>query len=229
VLIKAVPYESRDGRVIVPDDYDIPVRIIAPSGFGEFLADRPRSGDTHRLPAVPPRQRAALLALLRLTQAIQTRDRRSLRTFVKLQFAEEVRRGIEKDAEMSRALGANEWPPGTWSLPDIRRHVAKSLRGRIRFPVSELGRLLNGRLRKARFVMWWVERDKKFAPGIFCEDMATAFAALLVARITSPEGLAVCERCGTQFVRKKQGQRFHDLKCGNAARKARQRSGGRSR
>jgi hypothetical protein len=213
----------------MPGDYDIRVRVVAPGSVEDLLADAPRGSRARTYPTVRQTQRAGLFALLRLTQLIQTRQSKHRAAYVSLEFGEEVRRWIAEDAKLRDAFGANNWPRlNKERLADARKSVVKSLARRIRFPLSEVSRQLNGRLRKATFVVWWADRDKKLFPGIFCEEMETAFAAMLVSRVASPEGLAVCQRCGKRFVRKKRIQRYCTLRCGNAARKSRQRASGRS-
>ena len=102
----------------------------------------------------------------------------------------------------------------------------QTLRERMRYPLAELAAQLNQRMAKARFVMWWVDKEKKFAPGIYCPDLSTALAASLVSHIAAPKAVAICERCENRFIRTKSVQRFCSLRCGNADRKARQRAKG---
>jgi hypothetical protein len=107
--------------------------------------------------------------------------------------------------------------------------AVRNLFKRTRHPLSELSRELNEKARRARFVLWWVETEKRFAPGLYCDDIATALATALFSRVVSPQAVAICERCGNQFIRTKRPQRFCSLRCGNADRKARQRDQARQR
>jgi hypothetical protein len=225
VLIPAVPRDKRDGRLIQADDYDIAVQIVRLTNPVALLAENSGVGDATEYPMVGIRHRAGLFALLRLTQAVQTRDLADLKAYVRLQSADEFKRWRDSDAELRVAFGTKEWPrPKRKELEAAQEGIVKSLVRRIRFPILEVSHQLNTRLREAKFVIWWVERDKKFAPGIFCENMATAVAALLATSVASPEGLGACERCGAWFSRKKRIQRYCSLRCGNAARKVRQRA-----
>jgi hypothetical protein len=225
VLIDAVPENRRDGRVIVPDDYDIAVRVL-PLDAPEMLSSM---AATERLDnefkTVPQRQRAGLLALLRLVQAIQTRSHKHLAAYSNIQSEIEIQRWLAKQKEFVAAFGPRRWRmPTNAQVETAKSEVAAQIRGRARFPISEVSRHLNRYLRRARFVIWWSEREQQLLPGLYCKDMATAMAALMFSRVASTKGRAVCGRCGKEFVRTRRTQTFCTLRCGNAARKARQRA-----
>ena len=161
-----------------------------------------------------------------LLKPCRLRSPADLKAYLKLESAEELRQWFESQSKLRAALGPRNWPkPKRKDVEAAQLQIVRSLARRIRFPLSEIARQLNARLRQVKFVIWWVERERKFAPGFFCENAAIAFAALLVASVASPEGLGVCERCGARFSRKKRIQRYCSLRCGNAARKSRQRAG----
>jgi len=226
VLVPAVPHVKRDGTIYQTADYDIAVRILTLTDPEALLIENPKTSHDEEFQRVGRRQQVGLLALLRLTQAVQTRNPADLKAYLRLESADEISRWVDSQSKLRSALGARNWPkPKRKDVEAAQESIVRSVARRIRFPLSEIARQLNARLRQAKFVIWWVERERKFAPGIFCEDAATAFAALLVAHVASPEGLGVCERCGTRFSRKKRIQRYCSLRCGNAARKSRQRAG----
>jgi hypothetical protein len=115
------------------------------------------------------------------------------------------------------------------NMVNVIAWAKQTLRQRMQYPLSELSAQLNRKMKNVRFVLWWVDKEKKFAPGLFCQDLSTAMAVSLVSHIASPRAVAVCERCGNQFIRTKTIQLFCSLRCGNAERKARQRAGKRGK
>jgi hypothetical protein len=68
-------------------------------------------------------------------------------------------------------------------------------------------------LSKARFVVWWAEKELKFAPGLYCPDIMTALYALVMWSRGTPGGLAICERCQKDYPRVRSGQRYCGYKC----------------
>jgi hypothetical protein len=226
ILVEAIPREKNDGILIVPDDYDTPVRVL-PLDAPEMLGDSARALNLEReYNVVPQRERAGLMALLRLTQAIQTRKYSHLDAYARLQTEVEIQRWLDHEKELRAALGQRNW-----KLPDRAKIDEEKIRSkmrldrRIRYPLSEASKELNRRLRHVRFVIWWSKCERKLVPGLYCEDMTTALAAVLFSRIASSKGLTVCVRCGKRFVRIRKNQTHCSLRCGNAARKARQRAG----
>ena len=95
-------------------------------------------------------------------------------------------------------------------------------------PLYELQRLMNRGLRRTRFVVWWAERERRFAPGLMAPDAAGVLGALLLSSIGQPGGLGVCQRpqCRKPFIRVGGGskQRYCDPRCRAAAGMARFRS-----
>jgi len=225
ILVEAFPRKKNDGILIVSDDYDIPVRVL-PLDAPEMLGDSAQVLKLEReYNAVPRRERAGLMALLRLTQAIQTRKYSHLAAYVDLQLGVEVQRWLVHEKELRGALGYRDWKmPRKDVVKKEKIKIGKHLSRRVRHPLSEVSKELNGRLKIVRFVIWWSECERKLLPGLFCDDMTTALAAVLFSRIASTQGLTVCVRCGKEFVRIRKNQTHCTLRCGNAARKARQRA-----
>jgi hypothetical protein len=93
-------------------------------------------------------------------------------------------------------------------------------------PLYELQRVMNRGIRRTRFVVWWSERDRRFAPGLLAQDAAGALAALVFASIGQPGGLGVCQRCREPFIRVRRGskQRYCSYRCQAAAGMARFRA-----
>ena len=93
-------------------------------------------------------------------------------------------------------------------------------------PLYELQRLMNRGIRRTRFVVWWSERERRFATGLLAQDSAGALAALVLANVGQPGGLGVCERCREPFIRVRRGskQRYCSYRCQAAAGMARFRA-----
>lgn len=100
------------------------------------------------------------------------------------------------------------------------REIAKS-------PLYELQKMLNRGIRRCRFVVWWAESERRFAPGLLAQDAAGALFALVLSCLGQPGGLGVCQRvgCNQPFIRR-QGiqQRYHSNSCQAAAGMARMRA-----
>jgi hypothetical protein len=228
ILVDAVPYEKRDGRVIDLGRNDIAVRIL-PLDAVAGLFDPKRKEEINRefnqaFKAVSKDVLDDLKALVFLIQAIQGRSREMLMNYVKRKAPVEAARAEQHVANVLAELGERKPRPANGSESGrYLRDAVDSLLKRRRYPLSELSRQLNTQARRARFVLWWNESKRKFAPGLYCDNMATALATALFSRVVSPMSLAICQRCGNPFIRSKRVQRFCSLRCGNADRKARQR------
>jgi hypothetical protein len=227
ILVDAVPYEKRDGRVIDLGRNDIAVRIL-PLDAVAGLFDPNRKEEINRefnqAFKVSESVLNDLKALVFLIQAITNRSHKELMGYVKSKASAEASRAEQHVAKVLAELGDRKPGAVTGSDKDkYLRDAVESLLKRKRYPLSELSRQLNAHARRARFVLWWDESKGKFAPGLYCDNLATALATALFSRVVSPKSLAVCQRCGNPFIRAKRPQRFCSLRCGNADRKARQR------
>ena len=226
VLVDAVPKEQAHGRVTVPGDYDIVVRVL-PLDAPEMLASEAgihQLKERFNVVTKTKRDRTQLLALLKLVQALQKRSLERLAAYEEIESEVETHEWLAKQKEFQNAFGRTQWRmPTKAQIKAERARTVANVRRRTRFPISEVSRRLNELLRNARFVIWWSERERQLRPGLYCEEMSTAIAALIFSRIASTKGRAVCAHCGREFVRGKRTQTFCTLRCGNAARKARQR------
>ena len=207
--------------------YDLPVRML-PFGSLECLTDGKKLAKLQREygQLLPKKAHRGLWALLTLTDAVRSRNSELYRKYVNLKAVD--------DAEKWRSLvesldgqSPEEFVP--WSPKDRNSAYSRSKESilkRLRRPYNIIGAEMTERLRNVRFVLWWVDRERKFAPGLYCETLETALTALMLSRIQSPQALAVCQRagCENRFIRVKRSQRFCSLRCGNAARKAKERS-----
>jgi CGNR zinc finger len=224
-LVDAIPREKQDGFVMQSHDYDLAVRVLPFDSLESLTSGKTMAALQREYNVVSEGARLQLIALLTLTQAIRTRDLAHLKTYLNLKVAEEMG-GFKRQQEKLRK-SLRGWPDLTMlrERDEIRRRRT-AIATRIRHPLTELGRQLNEAVKKVRFVIWWNERKRSFEPGLYCENVATALAVLVFTRITSPRTLAVCQRagCGKRFIRTKQSQKYCSLRCGNAARKARERA-----
>jgi len=111
------------------------------------------------------------------------------------------------------------------SNPDWENVVLREI---ARSPLYELQKNLNQGIRRCRFVVWWAESEKRFAPGLLAQDAAGALSALVLSRLGQPGGLGVCQRagCNRPFIRARQGtkQRYCSYRCQAAAGMARMRA-----
>jgi len=228
ILVDAFPHESRDGRIIDLDGHDVAVRILPLSAVeGIFNRQRRQEIDqefNQAFKAVSEQTLNELKALVFLIQATRTRSHKLLMEYVKQKAPVEAVRAQENMSNLLARLGDRKTKPASESEKfKYLQDAVRSLFRRTRHPLSELSHQLNAQARRARFVLWWVEREGRFAPGLYCDNMASAVATALFSRIVSPQAVAICERCGNQFIRTKRAQRFCSLRCGNADRKARER------
>jgi hypothetical protein len=223
ILVDAFPYEKRDGRVIKLDGDDIAVRII-PRNAVQGLFDLKRKEEINRefneaFKTLSPGALTDLKALVFLFQAIESRSHETLKAYVKWKAPLEAARAEKHVATLLAELGESKQGAVRGAGEDrYLRDAVRSLLRRTRYPLSELSKQLNAHARLARFVVWWDESKRKFAPGLYCKDMATALAIALFFREA-----AICERCKNWFIPTKRVQRFCSLGCGNVDRKARQR------
>jgi hypothetical protein len=188
------------------------------------MRDRLNKEYNNAFNAVKSDEFAEVAALYVLACAIKNKDYQLLRRYIIRLAPVEAQRYERNIRQVLESLGEATRAPSEAEKKDDLLNAMRGLLRRTKYPLSELARKLNARLKKARFVLWWDERSKRLVPGLYCETMETALAALLFSRFASPEAIAICARCGNTFIRKKRMQRFCSLRCGNADRKARQRA-----
>lgn len=139
----------------------------------------------------------------------------------------EIQRLLDHEKYLRATLGYRKWKkPSKDATKKEQIEIEKHLGRRVRHPLSEVSKALNGRLKNVRFVIRWSECERKLLPGLFCEDMTTALAAVLFSRIASTQGLTVCVRSGCEFVRVRRNQTHCTIRCGNADRQASRRAKG---
>lgn len=90
-------------------------------------------------------------------------------------------------------------------------------------PIKKLGEQLNIGVKDVLFAIWWSDKRKKFAPGLFCPDAITALHALALTHIGEPGSIAACEHCGTPYIKSRKHQTHCSATCQTAAAVARSR------
>lgn len=92
-----------------------------------------------------------------------------------------------------------------------------TLTATVKTPAFAISEALTRGLIRARFVIWWAQKERKLAPGLYCPDMPTALYALVLSGLGTPGGVAVCQRCMTPFIRSKGVQLYCSHRCQVAA------------
>ena len=90
----------------------------------------------------------------------------------------------------------------------------------VAFAVSEA---FTAGLSKTRFVVWWTDIGKKLVPGLYCPDVVTALYALAMWGYGTAGGWAICQKCNSDFARKRAQQLYCSTKCQSAAGMSRHR------
>lgn len=135
---------------------------------------------------VPGGEISYLMALLHLTEAVKTSDRRPL-----------------------------EWACGRLANdpdPKLRQLDVSEIKAR---PHQILSEKVTAGAGRVQLVLWYEKRRRgtTFLPGIYCPDVLSALYALTLLRIVGGRGLAVCEICGKAFIRKRRTRRTCSDKC----------------
>lgn len=209
-ILVETSYKKQDGYVFDFDGNYFWVRMLpvkALEGLSDDAKWKRLRHEFSQFRTVTEDQRRELMGLVLLVQAVQTHSLKAVQTYARLMARLKPQFGIWK-----------RWDEYTEMI--IRKQPAPKYR-----PDKHISQELNRKVRAARFVLWRTQAEGKFVPGLYCDDIRVALAALIFTRIVSPQALAVCERCGNPFERTKRVQRFCSLRCGNADRQARLREG----
>jgi hypothetical protein len=215
VLIPAARGEKRDGWITrdetVEDEegsahqvHDLTVRMVPFAQISALLSGQAVSKGTAW--QLSQEEKRKLLRLATLVEGAVTRNQSRLQLYIKMESD-----SLFELAEINR-----------WNAAD-RRRVALT---RAQNAFRTIGNEVNRNLGRVRFVIWWVEEQRHFAPGLLCRDLPTALTALLVSRITASQNFAVCAlpSCRRQFVRVKKNNHYCSRKCGDTHRKQLQRA-----
>lgn len=129
---------------------------------------------------------------------------------------------------MANAIANNSWKSVIKVIAeragtdeDAWAHLYSSVRQN---PLVALNRAMNNGLRKIRFVVWWADREKRFAPGLYCKDPGSALYALAIAHLGDRGTLAICLRCGTPLITSRRRQKYCSYRCRAASGMSRYRA-----
>jgi hypothetical protein len=232
ILIPAREPKSSNGLVLLPEG-PVYVRVLQ---IEELTEENQLRTFEKQFGAIPDSSRTNLLALLRLAQTTKSGDFKHLRPYSRLQAAARIQRELNLLKSIADTLKGDARKITKTKL--VKPFVANRRRyleqeeslilkrfesGHPLSAIAELALEINRSLLKARLVLWWPKSKGVLTLGLYCPEAESGLAALVFASLPNPQGLGICQRCSRQFLRKKRGQRFCSLRCGNADRKARER------
>ena len=201
----------RDGQSFMPTPKMVRGRKVTPLAIREirllpgdslklFIDRRTRQKFEHDFGPVPPEDTRELLFLLGLAGAVSI-DKKS------------VRLNLRKMGQaVSRYAGDN------WELDS---HLYSEV---YHTPLRTISGVLNRRIQKAQFIVWWMEREKMFVPGFYCDDAITALFVLAAMLLGKPGALRLCPHCGNVFFGRRAKQTYCSYRCQTAAGMQRYRS-----
>lgn len=193
-----------------------PVRTLTEADLDK---DTARGRNTWK--AMRPKDRQHLLALIGLRRAIETKDELMVK-----KLAEAYRR-------LGRHMGrvtAVTFEDLFGDEPSIQKDMAGWAKERsqegLSFgrPQRALAQLLTEAIRRARLVLWWHDRERRFLPALYCPDLTTALYVRALIGIVGGRTLLVCPRCGEPFVQPRSDQNYCSIRCREAHRVARFRA-----
>ena len=208
-ILVAATDEQRDGRSLFPADKDVRgrkrkvmqlsnVRII-PSRLKQFLDSRERDKFEKEFGRVPGSDWKDLVYLIGLAVSISAGQDPWKVDLNKLELT--VSRRAQGDWEFDRYL-----------LTEAHET-----------PAYALCKALNRGIQNSQFIVWWIDREHRLAPGLFCPDAATALFALVLSQIGQTGALGVCFRCGHVFLTHRARQVYCSSRCQTAAAMTRYR------
>jgi len=241
ILLSANRLEQADALLFLEGEA-VYARLLPDDELRAFENENTRRAFERKYGKVADGQWAGIKAAILLIQAIERPDPRHLKDYAAWQATAEVKTEVDLANRIVRAFRP-EARKYLLAISEVvqrdsrrtHREEQAALRERILtgeplVAISELLLQINRWVRQARFVMFMDRQLKKPLPGLYCPDPGTALAALVFNRIPTPKGLGVCRNpsCEKSFLRWRPGQQYHSIACGNADRKARQRSRERS-
>jgi hypothetical protein len=147
--------------------------------------------------------------------AVPRRDRERILYLLGLADAISRRDPRRLRAAVEGFVSDQEWLQPLWE------QIARS-------PLQELQNELNSLIANARLVVWWADRERRMALGIYCDTASSALSALILSTIGQPGGLGVCRRpqCRKPFIRLRgtSKQDYCSYKCRVAAGMVRYRA-----
>jgi len=118
--------------------------------------------------------------------------------------------------EKSGSKTAARIDPGSLPTGNISEWSA-SVSGAIKSATFAFSEAFTAGLSKTRFVVWWHNAARKFVPGLYCPDFVTALYALAMWSTGTAGGWAVCQKCHSDFARKRAKQLYCSPQCQAAA------------
>ena len=165
-----------------------------------------------RFGQVSESKKASILALFNLIEEERTWDKTKRQEFARWTLIK--RRAQTDEAKVKRSREDAATMANTMADHD-RAWVER--RGLLRTITDELNGL--GTLR-----IWRDKRTDSLSLGVLADDFVAALRILLLLNLANSESAAVCGWCKKRFTRTKTNMDFCSLRCGNNARKARQRA-----
>lgn len=127
---------------------------------------------------------------------------------------EEWRKKVFDVLALSTAIMKSDTSPEAVAIAGIKNEaLAKRAH---RSPLVALGQELNVGTEGVVFAVWWSDKGKKFAPGLFCPDARAALYAVLLVQMGEPGSIVTCAYCRDPFI-KSRGIRTH---CSESCRAA---------
>ena len=202
------PAETHDPDPLYVEVDPEPVLVVPPDALRALLERQTKKfrGYEKRFGDVDDRDRASLMALFNLMEAVRTGQERYEEQY--LAFLKARSKIIPLEDKVN--------------LLDVLPLEAKRLKdgGAVKMLSSafKLVSLVTG------LMVWWNETTKTLEPGLHAGgSFSDALFALLYLSLQSSEGPAICCRCKKQYTRTKTTQIFCSAKCSANERKARQR------
>lgn len=215
-ILVSAPVRQRDGRSVFPTPKVVrgrerlvlqqrDLRIVPRESLEQFVDSRKRRDFEKQFGPVPDEDRKELIYLLNLGGAVS-------------ESKQDLQRALAALDKAVRARSEGE--------PDIDHHLYVEAR---QTPAYALCRIMNRGIQRVRFIVWWVERERRLAPGLYCEDTSSALFALALVSLGGPGSLCVCLRCGTPFFARRGKQVYCSYRCQTAAAMMRYRANKKQR
>jgi len=202
ILIASDKYGC-DGTVTFAPYY---VRVVKDTDLFDFLDKKKRGNFEAKYNHVDEKHREELFFLMRLGKAIIKQDKGA------------INNAVESYLESSFIIKNDRDVQSFYHQLSCWLHELK-----VRTPINVLNREINKWLKKAHFVLWRSQRERKLKTGLFCSDIGTALFTLWISNLEQRRGINICSRCSAPFVNVRTTQKYCSHKCQNAACVARYR------
>lgn len=198
---------------------DCPVRVVPAQALQELLKESRSFAAIYekRFGQVSKRDKADILALFALVEEERNWDPAKRQEYEN--WTLEKRRAEREEAGTRRSPGEDERRARFLANHDM---ACLEKRGSVH-TVGGMHAITDRLSGWATLRVWRDKRTAALALGILAEDFVGALHVLLLLNLARSESLAVCARCRARYTRTMTTQNYCSLRCGNAARKARQR------